>query len=86
MTSIGVITLLLFLAYLVFLLFFQLITLPVEFDASNRAEKMLYNCGFVADSERKQIKDLLFAAAMTYVAATAVTLLNILRILFARRR
>ena len=67
-------------------MFFQLITLPVEFDASKRAETMLYNCGFVAESERKKIKDLLFAAAMTYVAATAVTLLNILRLLFSRRR
>ena len=86
LTSIGVVTLLLFLAYLCFLLFFQVITLPCEFDASKRAETMLFNCGFVAESERKKIHDLLFAAAMTYVAATAVTLLNILRILFSRRR
>lgn len=86
LTSIGVVTLLLFLAYLCFLLFFQVITLPCEFDASKRAETMLFNCGFVAESERKKIHDLLFAAAMTYVAATAVTLLNILRIVAGRRR
>ena len=86
LTSIGVVTLLLFLAYLCFLLFFQVITLPCEFDASKRAETMLFNCGFVAESERKKIHDLLFAAAMTYIAATAVTLLNILRLLFSRRR
>ncbi len=86
MYAIGLITLFLFLAYLCFLLFFQLITLPCEFDASKRAETMLFNCGFVAESERKKIHDLLFAAAMTYVAATAVTLLNILRIVVGRRR
>ena len=82
--DISGISLLLVLGYLFFLLFFQVITLPVEFDASKRAETMLYNCGFVVESERKKIKDLLFAAAMTYVAATAVTLMNILRLL--RRR
>ena len=82
--DISGISLLLVLSYLFFLLFFQVITLPCEFDASNRAETMLFNCGFVAESERNKIKDLLFAAAMTYVAATAVTLMNILRLL--RRR
>ena len=82
--DISGISFLLVLGYLFFLLFFQLITLPVEFDASKRAETMLYNCGFVVESERNKIKDLLFAAAMTYVAATAVTLMNILRLL--RRR
>ena len=86
MHLLGTLTFWLFFVYLIALLFFQLITLPVEFDASKRAETMLYNCGFVAESERKKIKDLLFAAAMTYVAATAVTLLNILRLLFSRRR
>ena len=84
--DISGISLLLVLSYLFFLLFFQVITLPCEFDASNRAETMLFNCGFVAESERKKIHDLLFAAAMTYIAATAVTLLNILRLLFSRRR
>ena len=82
--DISGISLLLVLGYLFFLLFFQLITLPVEFDASKRAETMLYNCGFVVESERNKIKDLLFEEAITYVAATAVTLMNILRLL--RRR
>ena len=82
--NISGISILLVLGYLFFLLFFQLITLPCEFDASKRAETMLFNCGFVAESERKKIHDLLFAAAMTYVASTAVTLMNILRLL--RRR
>ena len=82
--DISGISFLLIISYWFFLLFFQLITLPVEFDASKRAETMLYNCGFVVESERTKIKDLLFAAAMTYVAATAVTLMNTLRLL--RRR
>jgi len=49
---------------------FNLITLPVEFDASNRAKKALVNLGFVADSsESAGVARVLNAAALTYVAA-----------------
>ena len=49
---------------------FQLINLPVEFDASSRAKKILLNSGFISNSEHKQVSGVLSAAAMTYVAGT----------------
>lgn len=65
---------------------FQFATLPVEFDASNRALKILGN-GYLPSNELDGAKEMLSAAALTYVAALASTLLNILRIvLIARNR
>lgn len=58
---------------------FQLVTLPVEFDASNRALKILQSDGYVTQMEASQSKTMLTAAALTYVAALLSTVLTILR-------
>lgn len=66
---------------------FQLVTLPVEFDASNRALTLLVDEGIVSLDERSYAKSMLSAAALTYVAALIGTLLQILRFaLLANRR
>lgn len=66
---------------------FQLITLPVEFDASKRALAMLTDYGILGDGEVEGSRKVLKAAAMTYVAAAAASVLNLLRlILIARSR
>lgn len=59
---------------------FQLVTLPVEFDASNRALKELEKLGMINPDEKKGVKSMLGAAAFTYVASLLSTLMNILRI------
>lgn len=71
-----------------FVLFFQIITLPVEFDASRRALKVLNESGMLVGVENDYAKDMLKAAALTYVAATISTALQFLRIwiLFGNRR
>lgn len=67
--------------------FFQLVTLSTEFDASRRAIKALEGCGILDDEELKGAKKVLSAAAMTYVAALSVSLLQLLRfIMIARNR
>ncbi len=67
---------------------FQLITLPVEFNASSRALQILDSAGMLQRDELKGAKKVLSAAAMTYVAAAASSLLSLLRliILFGGRR
>lgn len=67
---------------------FQLITLPVEFDASARAVDILGNMHMLSDEELKSTRKVLSAAAMTYVAAAAASILSLLRlmILFGGRR
>lgn len=62
--------------------FFQLITLPVEFNASKRAIKILQGQAILTDNEMISAKKVLNAAALTYVAAAAVALGNLLRLLF----
>lgn len=62
-------------------LIFQLVTLPVEFDASGRALKILDSTGMLTEEEVGQAKKVLKAAAMTYVAAVASTALQLLRLL-----
>jgi hypothetical protein len=57
---------------------FQLITLPVEFDASRRAVAVLAGQGFVSAVELEGVKKVLTAAAMTYVAAAAAAVLQLL--------
>jgi Zn-dependent membrane protease YugP len=57
---------------------FSLVTLPVEFDASNRALKMLQASGLMQAQELQGARSVLSAAAWTYVAAAASTLLNLL--------
>lgn len=62
-------------------LVFQLITLPVEFNASRRAIKILDNTDMLYGEELSGAKKVLSAAAMTYVAAVAATALQLLRLL-----
>ncbi|MDO4200115.1 MAG: zinc metallopeptidase [Clostridia bacterium] len=66
---------------------FELVTLPVEFDASRRALKALRESGMLAPEEIKGAKKVLTAAAMTYLAAAFTSLLSLIRlILIARSR
>jgi len=66
---------------------FQLVTLPVEFNASNRAIAALEGNAMLTNTEIYGSKKVLTAAALTYVAALAVSLAQILRFLaMARRR
>ncbi len=60
---------------------FTIVTLPVEFDASNRAIHMLSDYQFLDDEELGGAKKVLKAAALTYVAAAAVAIANFLRLL-----
>lgn len=60
---------------------FQLITLPVEFNASSRAIKILDEIGILGQEELKDTKKVLGAAAMTYVASAAAGILQLLRLL-----
>lgn len=69
---------------LVFL--FQLVTLPVEFNASKRALSVIEETGMLSADEHKGAKKVLKAAAMTYVAAAATTFANILRLVLRMRR
>ena len=69
------------------ILLFQIITLPVEFNASIRALKQIENLNLLTDSERTGAKKVLTAAAFTYVASVLTTLLQILRyVLIANSR
>ena len=65
-------------------IFFHAVTLPVEFDASNRALKQMEALHIVDDMEITGAKKVLRAAAMTYLAALATAIANLLR-LFAMR-
>lgn len=60
---------------------FQIVTLPVEFDASARAIRILGDSGILYEEEVKQTRKVLSAAAMTYVAAAAASILSLLRLL-----
>lgn len=61
--------------------FFQLVTLPVEFNASRRALVVLEDTGILSEEENKGAKKVLSAAAMTYVAALAVSLVQLIRLI-----
>ncbi len=68
---------------------FQLVTLPVEINASSRALKMLQSTGILGSDETKGARKVLTAAAMTYVAALAASILQLLRLVIlagGRRR
>lgn len=67
-------------------LVFHLVTLPVEFDASNRAIKQMQALNLVSGQDISGSKKVLRAAAMTYIAAVAVAAANLLRILVIRNR
>lgn len=58
---------------------FQLVTLPVEFDASNRAMAQLVSGGIIRNDEERATKKVLNAAALTYVAAALVAVLELAR-------
>ena len=60
---------------------FQLVTLPVEYNASHRAVKLLDSIGILRDQEVGQARKVLGAAALTYVAAAAASILQLLRLL-----
>ena len=69
-------------------LVFQLVTLPVEFNASNRAMRAIADSNLLTEDEQAGARKTLRAAALTYVAATAVAFAQLLRLilLFGRRR
>lgn len=60
---------------------FQVITLPVEFNASSRAMDQLVSAGGIRNDEERETKKVLSAAAMTYVAAALVAVLELVRLL-----
>ncbi|MCJ7834327.1 zinc metallopeptidase [Cuneatibacter sp. NSJ-177] len=64
---------------------FQLVTLPVEFNASSRGLRLLTESGILYQDEAAQTKKVLSAAAMTYVASVAASLLQLLRLLLIAR-
>jgi Zn-dependent membrane protease YugP len=65
---------------------FQLVTLPVEYDASRRAKAQLFRLGLVREDERAGISKVLDAAALTYVAALVSSVLQLLYLLAIRGR
>ena len=69
-------------------LVFQLVTLPVEFNASNRAMRAIESTGILSEEEQNGARKTLKAAALTYVAATAVALAQLVRLIaiFGNRR
>ncbi len=66
--------------------FFQVITLPVEFNASARALKMLDNTGVLSPDEIKASRKVLTAAALTYLAAALTAAANLLRLILLNNR
>ena len=65
---------------------FTLITLPVEFDASRRAKRMLADSGYFEEEELRGVSKVLSAAAMTYVASFVSAFLTLLRLLLIAQR
>ncbi|WP_442950510.1 zinc metallopeptidase [Paenibacillus sp. FSL R5-0912] len=60
---------------------FQLVTLPVEFNASSRAREIMVQQGFIRNEEERGVAKVLNAAALTYVAAALVSLLELIRLI-----
>lgn len=69
-----------------FFVLFTVVTLPVEFDASNRAIKILSGAGFLDAKEIVGAKRVLGAAAMTYIASAITAILNLVRLILISRR
>jgi Zn-dependent membrane protease YugP len=66
---------------------FQVVTLPVEFNASNKAVGLLVKADIVSDTEEiSAVKKVLNAAALTYLAAAAVAVMQLLRLIVLRNR
>jgi len=78
---------LLWLAVIIFavMTLFQLVTLPVEYDASSRAKEQLFRMGLVSEDERAGVSKVLHAAALTYVAALVGSVLTLLYYISAAR-
>ncbi len=64
---------------------FQIVTLPVEFDASSRAMKLLQTNGMVSPAESEGARSVLRAAALTYVAAALMSILMLVRMILISR-
>lgn len=60
---------------------FQFVTLPVEFNASTRAMDEVVSLGIISNAEERDTKKVLNAAALTYVAAAAVAVLELIRLI-----
>ena len=69
-----------------FAVVFQIITLPVEFNASKRALTVIGDADILTDEEKKGAKSVLSAAAMTYVASLAVSIASLLRLILTINR
>lgn len=69
-----------------FMVLFQLVTLPVEYNASNRAMRALENSHLMSDDEMVGVKKVLRAAGLTYVAALLTSIANLARMLLLTRR
>ena len=65
---------------------FQLITLPVEFDASRRAIESMERANILDSEEIKVAKKILFACALTYVASLFITVMYLLKLIIAAKR
>ena len=63
------------------IVFFQIVTLPVEYNASHRAVAVLAGDGILSTNELKGTKKVLRAAALTYVAAAVMAIFQLLRLL-----
>jgi uncharacterized protein len=92
LTFIGIISVKLFAALLPFAIgayavvtFFQLITLPVEYDASRRAKDQLLRLGLISNQERASVSRVLNAAALTYVAGLVTAVFQMLRLVMIAR-
>jgi len=73
-------------AVFVVMTLFQLVTLPVEYDASSRAKAQLFRLGLVREDERAAVSQVLNAAALTYVAALVTSMLELVYWISAARR
>src|SRR5690606_24230071 len=71
--------LLLGIIFMAFAVLFQVVTLPVEFNASSRAMNQVVSLGLIRNEEEGGARKVLNAAAMTYVAAAAVAVIELLR-------
>ncbi|NPV71680.1 MAG: zinc metallopeptidase [Firmicutes bacterium] len=65
---------------------FQVVTLPVEYNASSRAMALLAGGGYISTADARPVREVLNAAALTYVAATAMAVAQLARLLILRNR
>lgn len=84
-SAIGTTALWIGIAFMAFAVLFSIVTLPVEFNASSRAMKQIIKLNIVNENEYKHARKVLSAAAMTYVASTAVALAELVRFILIAR-